>query len=57
MFCSGTLWWTTARDTASQVALRNCSKEGREEPGDKGIFAGVGLDLEHIKTLLLITQK
>ena len=29
-----------AQETASQIALRNCSKEGREEPGYTGLFVG-----------------
>ena len=37
-FYSGTLLWTIARDTGSQVALRNFSEEGREEPGYRWIF-------------------
>ena len=32
MFYSGTLLKTIAWDTASQIALRICSKEVREEP-------------------------
>ena len=27
-------------ETASQIALRNCSEEIREEPGYPGVFAG-----------------
>ena len=33
MFYLGTLLRTIARDTAFQIALRDCSKEAREEPG------------------------
>ena len=31
---------TTAPDIASQIALRNCSKELKKDPGYTGIFAG-----------------
>ena len=31
---------TVAWDSASQTALRNCSKEIREDPGYRGVFAG-----------------
>ena len=40
MFYSGTLLRTIAQETASQIALRNCSKEEREEPGYTGVFTG-----------------
>ena len=39
MFYSGTLLRTIARETASQIALRSCSKEVWEEPG---AFVGGG---------------
>ena len=39
MFYSGNFLRTVAWETASQVALRNCSKEAREEPGYIGVFA------------------
>ena len=39
MFYSGTLLRTIAWETASQIALRNCPKEVREEPGYIGVFA------------------
>ena len=29
-----------AQNTISQIALRDCSKEVREKPGDTGVFAG-----------------
>ena len=31
---------TIAWEAASQIALRNCSKEVREEPGYIGVFVG-----------------
>ena len=40
MFYLVALLRTIAWDTASQTALRNCSKEVREEPGYIGVFAG-----------------
>ena len=40
MFYSGTLLRTTAWETASQIALRNCSKEVREKPGYIEVFTG-----------------
>ena len=36
---SGTLLRTIAWETASQIALRDCSEEEREEPGYTGVFA------------------
>ena len=39
MFYSVNLLRTTAQETASQIALRNCSQEVREELGYIGIFA------------------
>ena len=39
MFYLGTLLRTIAQETASQIALRICSKEVREEPGYIGAFA------------------
>ena len=33
LFCLGSLLRTIAWETAFQIALRNCSKEVREEPG------------------------
>ena len=33
MFCSGTLLKTVDQKAAFQIALRNCAKEVREEPG------------------------
>ena len=40
MFYSVNLLRTIAQDTASQIALRNYSKEVREVPGYVGVFAG-----------------
>ena len=40
MFYTVALLRTIAQDTASQIALRSCSKEVREEPGFIGVFAG-----------------
>ena len=45
-------------DTASQIALRDCSKDVREELGDVGVFAGkeqTNIWL-NIQRLLLITK-
>ena len=39
MFYSGTLLRTIAQETASQIALRDCPKEVRGEPGYIGVFA------------------
>ena len=39
MFYSGALLKTVAQETASQIALRNFSKEVREEPAYIRIFA------------------
>ena len=36
----GALLRTIAQETASQIALRNCSKEVREKPGYIGVFTG-----------------
>ena len=44
--------------TASQIALRNCSEEVREEPGNIGVFAekqSKNMQLHH-KRLLLIAK-
>ena len=38
-FYLGTLLRTIARETASQIALRNCSGKVREEPGYIIVFA------------------
>ena len=40
MFCLEPALRTTAREAVSQIALRDRSKEVREEPGDRGVFAG-----------------
>lgn len=37
-FYLGILLRTTAQETASHIALRNHSKEEREEPGCTGVF-------------------
>ena len=39
MFYSGTSPRTTTWETASDVALRICSRDVREESGQKGVFA------------------
>ena len=51
MFYSGTLLRAPG-ETASQTAqraLRDCSKEAREEPGYIGVFAGKKTVVEHQK--------
>ena len=40
MFHLRNLLWTIAQESASQVALRNCSKEVREEECSIGDFPG-----------------
>ena len=35
----GALLRTIAKETTSQMALRSCSEEIREEPGNTGVFA------------------
>ena len=54
-FYSGTLLRTIAQETASQTALRNCSKEVSEEPAYIYNFAGEK-KMSNIKRLLLITK-
>ena len=39
MFNSGNLLRTIAQELTSQVALRNCSRKIKEEPGYVGVFA------------------
>ena len=39
MFCSGTLLKTVDQKAIFQIALRNCAKEVREEPGQIENFA------------------
>ena len=48
MFYSVALRKTIAPETASQTALRDCSKEVREEPGYIGVFAGKQNKTEHV---------
>ena len=43
-------------ETASQIALRNCFKEVREEPGYIAVFAGGEKSSQISKKLLLITK-
>lgn len=60
MFHLRNLLRTIAQESASWLALRNCSKEKREEPGYMGVFAEKQTNKNHvvnIKRLLLITQK
>ena len=60
MLYSVMLLRTIAQESASWLALRNCSKEKREEPGYMGVFAEKQTNKNHvvnIKRLLLITQK
>ena len=40
MFYLRTLLRTIVQETASQIALRNCPKEVRKEPGYVEVFAG-----------------
>ena len=40
MFYSGPLLRNRVQKTASQIALRKCSKDVVEEPGNIGVFAG-----------------
>ena len=48
---------TIAQDTASQIVLRGCFKEVREEPGDVGVFSGGGnVKYPKITRLLLFTN-
>lgn len=57
MFYSGTLLRTTAWDKASQIALRDFSKEVSEEPEYIGVYAGKGKKMQtNIKKLLLTTK-
>ena len=56
MFHSEALLRTAGWETASQITLRNCSKEVRQELGYIGIFAGGKKKSQNIKRLLLITQ-
>ena len=47
----------TAQETASQIPLRDCSKEVREEvPGHVGIFAGKKHVVEHQKITVKCKQ-
>ena len=49
---------TITWESAFQLALRNCSKEVKEEPGYSGIFTGRKKKLmqSNIKRLLLVTK-
>ena len=49
MFYSANLLKTYAHDIASQIQLRDCSKEVREEPGCTAVFANKLRVVEHQK--------
>ena len=57
MFYSADLLRTIAQDTASQIVLRGCFREMREEPLDVGVFSG-GKNVKYpkITRLLLFTN-
>ena len=58
MFYLMILLRTVAWDSVSQTALRNCSKEIREDPGYRGVFVGDKCIMYlNIQRLLLITNK
>ena len=58
MFCSADILRTSSPDTASQITLKDCSEEAREEPGSAGVFAKQKQKTsgENIKRLLLIKE-
>lgn len=51
MSCLGDILRTLARETASPVALRDCSVEVREGPGYRGVFPTKTRWLEHQKII------
>ena len=57
MFYSETLLRTIAWDTASQISLRNCSKEVREEPEYMGVYAERKKKKKKKKTRIVEHQK
>lgn len=55
MFYLRTTLRATAREIASRIALRDCSKEVKEETGCIGVFAGKKKKKTHIVGHLKIT--